>query len=182
MKRIAEEGTVQHIEGIPDEIKRLWVCSHDISCDWHVRMQAAFQKHTDCAVSKTINLPETSTAEDVRDAYIKAWQLGLKGITVYRDGSRISQVLNIGRTDPLKKAASAGLVGTVSSPRKSAALQKASGVEDNFRQHRRIPIDQPSPRLRGRSAETCPECRAGSALLFRYEACFKCRTCGYTKC
>lgn len=103
MQRIAHEGTVAHIEEIPEDVRRLFVCAHDIAYSWHVRMQAAFQAHTDNAVSKTINFPETASLDDIRSAYQLAWNLGLKGITVYRDASRRSQVLNIKKTDPLSK-------------------------------------------------------------------------------
>ena len=102
MERIAREGTLKEIEGIPEDIRKIWVCSHDISYQWHVRMQVAFQKFTDNAVSKTINLPNSAPVDDVREAYLAAWRQGLKGITVYRDASRVSQVLNIRKTDPLQ--------------------------------------------------------------------------------
>ena len=104
MERIAREGTLKHVDGVPEDIKRLFVSSHDISFEWHVRMQAAFQKYTDNAVSKTINFPVEASCEDIEKAYLLAWELSLKGITVYRDASRQSQVLNIAKTDPLKKA------------------------------------------------------------------------------
>jgi len=117
MRQIAQEGTVQHIAAVPDDLKRIWVCSHDIDYIWHVRMQAAFQKYTDCAVSKTINFPAEASVADVRASYWQAYELGLKGLTVYRDTSRRTQVLNIGRTDPLKKADSADRAGTATSPR-----------------------------------------------------------------
>lgn len=106
MERIAKEGTLKHVDGVPEDIKKLFVSSHDISFDWHVRMQAAFQKYTDNAVSKTINFPMEASCDDIEKAYLLAWDLGLKGITVYRDASRQSQVLNIAKTDPLKKAGS----------------------------------------------------------------------------
>ncbi len=103
MERIAQRGTLKNIDEVPADVKEIFVCSHDIDFDWHVRMQAAFQVHTDNAVSKTINFPHTASVHDVKEAYLLAWKLGLKGITVYRDASRRSQVLNIADTDPLKQ-------------------------------------------------------------------------------
>ncbi len=96
MRRIAKEGTLAHIEEIPQEIRDIFVCSHDISPEYHIRMQAAFQQHTDNAVSKTINMPHSATKEEVSNCYMLAYRLGCKGVTIYRDGSRGGQVLNIG--------------------------------------------------------------------------------------
>ena len=98
-QRIAQEGTIQHIAEIPEEIRRIFVCAHDISPEAHIRMQAAFQRHTDNAVSKTVNFPHDATREDVRGVYLLAFSEGLKGVTIYRDGSRAGQVLNIGKVN-----------------------------------------------------------------------------------
>jgi len=96
MKQLAEGKRLKDVKEVPKEIKRLFITAHDISPEWHVKMQAAFQKFTDSAVSKTVNFPHDATPEDVAKVYMLAYREGLKGITIYRDRSRESQVLTVG--------------------------------------------------------------------------------------
>ncbi len=99
MKRIAKRGSIQDVEGIPDDIKKVFITAMDLSPEDHVRMQAIFQKHTNNAVSKTVNFPFTASVEDVMNVFLLAYKLGCKGTTIYRDGSRDIQVLNIKREE-----------------------------------------------------------------------------------
>ncbi|MDP2853318.1 MAG: vitamin B12-dependent ribonucleotide reductase [Smithellaceae bacterium] len=106
MQRIAEHGTLHALTEIPEDIRSLFVTAHDISPEVHIRMQAAFQKHTDNAVSKTVNFTNGATIADVARVYELAYQLDCKGVTIYRDGSRDQQVLSVGKKE--ESAAQAG--------------------------------------------------------------------------
>ena len=105
MKRLAEGAHLDEMEGVPDEVKRVFITAHHITPEWHVRMQSAFQKSTDNAVSKTVNFPHEATREDIANVYMMAYEEGLKGITIYRDRSRDSQVLVTGKEKKEEKTA-----------------------------------------------------------------------------
>jgi ribonucleoside-diphosphate reductase alpha chain len=94
LRKVSSALSIQEIKDIPKSIRRIFVTAHDISPDWHVKMQAAFQKYVDNAVSKTVNLPSNTGTDDVRKVFDLAHKLGCKGITVYRDKSRHNQVLD----------------------------------------------------------------------------------------
>lgn len=103
MDAVAHSGSVGDVKGIPQDVKDIFVTAHDISPEWHVRMQAAFQKHTDNAVSKTVNLPRDASVEDVSKVYELAYELGCKGVTIYRDGSKENQVLSYQKEQAVSK-------------------------------------------------------------------------------
>jgi ribonucleoside-diphosphate reductase alpha chain len=112
INKISEARGLRNLTGVPSDVARVFVTTHEIAPEWHVRMQAAFQKHIDAAVSKTINFPSSAMIDDVRNAYLLAHKLGCKGITVYRDGSREKQVLSTNPEDmqePLTLASAAQL-------------------------------------------------------------------------
>jgi len=120
MRKLAEGTSLRDIEEAPDDIKKTFVTAHDITSDWHVKMQAAFQRFTHNAVSKTVNFPREAAAEDIANVYKMAYEAGLKGITIYRDGSREGQVLTTGKTEKVE--------GAVLIPRKRA--KTTSGVTE----------------------------------------------------
>lgn len=133
IKRIKEEavktGSIQHMTDLPADLRRVFVTAMDISGDDHIRAQAAFQKSVDNSISKTINLPNSATKEDVKNSYILAWKLKCKSCTVYRDGSRNVQVLNIGSGDNIKAIDS---LGSAAAAGLTAEVKKAENVPMNL--------------------------------------------------
>ena len=123
MQQLATGAKLHDIEEVPDRIKRLFVTAHEISPEWHVRMQAAFQKSTHNAVSKTVNFPHEATRADIAKVYMMAYEEGLKGITIFRDRSRETQVLTTGKVEKAKKVEGAGLT-----PRKRSKI--TSGITE----------------------------------------------------
>ncbi|MCM2359522.1 MAG: vitamin B12-dependent ribonucleotide reductase [Geobacteraceae bacterium] len=99
MERIAEHGTVADLPEVPEDVRRVFVTAHDITPEYHIRMQSAFQRYTDNAVSKTVNFPNSATFQDVEKVYRLAYESGCKGVTIYRDGSRDMQVLSTGKKE-----------------------------------------------------------------------------------
>src|SRR5439155_8672699 len=109
MAELARHGSIQHVPEVDDAIKAVFKTAHEIDYVWHVKHQAAFQKHTDNGVSKTINLPREATEDDVAGAYRLAWELGCLGITVFRDGCKGGQVLHLGVRDEAGESAGRGV-------------------------------------------------------------------------
>jgi ribonucleoside-diphosphate reductase alpha chain len=157
IEKITQRGGVREIQEIPPHVQSLFATAHDVGYEWHIKHQAAFQAHVDNAVSKTVNLPNGATVDDVVNAYRLAYEMDCKGITVYRDGSKGWQVLNKGLpmgTD----------VGTIEGSPPAASEDK--------------PIRPPR---RGQSVlEICPLC--GQPAFEFAETCGKCHSCGHSTC
>ena len=142
MRKIAAHGTLAGVPGLPPEVRRTFVTAHEISPDWHIKMQAAFQKYTHNAVSKTVNFPREATREDVERVFELANKLGCKGVTVYRDGSREEQVLTVGA----EKGGEAASPEPPSEAAETGGASRVNGVWGHIK-----PIDRPD-RLDGFTA------------------------------
>lgn len=125
MDRVATDGTLASIDEIPDDVRRVFVCAHDVAPEWHMKMQAAFQKHCDSSISKTINFPESATVDDVEKIYRFAYELKCKGVTVYRNGCREHQPMALKSSDKVYEKNQETKVAHVAEAPKPRALEPA---------------------------------------------------------
>lgn len=160
MKKIAIDGSIAHINNIPENVKKIFVTAHDVTPYWHVKMQAAFQLHTDNAVSKTVNFVESATRDDIKETYILAYKSHLKGITVYRNNSRTFQPMNLKKEE---KKSEKIIEEKIKNPEKTIQIEK--NEEYN-----------PSGEVK---TIICPEC--GNKIEMA-EGCYICLNCGYSGC
>ena len=198
LKKVAENGgSVQGLEEIPEDLRKVFLTAYDIPWWDHIRAQYEFQKWIDASVSKTINMPAWASVEDVLKAYLFAYKLGLKGLTVYRDTSKSAQVL----VTPSQRYSKYIAL----TPNKTLELMKSLGIEppkaeagetNNIERKKRmlqvIYVGEEAEAVRSdvekesaikhptRSYEKCPEC--GSPNLHYQEGCVKCLDCGWTSC
>ncbi len=165
LDKIAKEGTLAHISEMPEDLKHVFVCAHDIKPEWHVKMQAAFQRHCDASISKTINFPESASVEDVETIYRLSYDLDCKGVTVYRDGCRNSQPMALKDSGKKKEDVKAEAAKTQekstngtngsSTPVVDSSLSGAK-VDETVEQALKVPYQKPveHPRMEPR---TLPE-------------------------
>ena len=176
MEKIAEGKHLSDLEDVPEEAKRVFVTAHDVTPEYHIRMQSAFQEYCENAVSKTINFPYDSTVEDVRKSYMLAWRLKCKGITIYRDGSRSGQVLNAGTSEAkkdsdVKPAEVSGKVAEEGSSRTESKAELAVKADQSdevpVQTERRLQRSFLKPRHRPRITFGCTEqINTGEGVLY----------------
>jgi ribonucleoside-diphosphate reductase alpha chain len=197
LKKVAENGgSVQGIEEIPEDMRRVFLVAYDIPWWDHVRAQYEFQKWVDASVSKTINMPAWVTVDDVLKAYLFAYKLGLKGITIYRDTSKSAQVLvtptqRLSRYVALTPNKTLELMRSLGIEPPAVSVQEIEDVERKKRilqvayaggEHAEIEAEKTSSSkpVKKEPYERCPEC--GSPNLIYQEGCVKCMDCGWTSC
>lgn len=174
MLEIAKTGSIGHAATLPEDLKKIYVTAHEISPVWHLKMQAAFQKYTDNAVSKTVNFPKEATPEDVEEVYMLAFKLNCKGVTIYRDTSRPTQVLNLDVTTK-KKA----VTGETVEPGTNGNGHRET-VDEPPASH--AAVNNMYMMAASQLAEkitNCPTC--GNTLTYS-EGCATCLSCGYSHC
>ena len=188
IEQILQDGHLDDVKELSKEDKKVFATTHQISPEWHVRIQAAWQKWIDNSVSKTINFPHDASIEDVKKAYILGWKLGLKGITIYRDGSKMDQVLNVAGKES-KLSADTTLSSKPSSEQATLVVgEQKKGKRGRPKKSEDSPLSKAESVLnvsvdssvQGSSKETCPEC--GSASLKYESGCVSCIDCQWSRC
>lgn len=206
--RINREGTLQKIDEIPEWVKKVFVTSMDISAEDHILMQAAMQENCDNAISKTINFPNSATHDDILRGYIEAWRQKCKGCTVYRDGSRVFQVLNLNKDEEEEEPkASEKIEIVIDNPRElenkiaydldrvileTEALERAitnspdlsnridPKIKEALQEVQNLARDVTAKKMLDAKRHTnCPEC---DNVLVMQEGCRSCHSCGYSAC
>ena len=167
MKEIAKTGSVAHVDGVPETAKHIFVTAHDVSPYWHVKMQAAFQLHTDNAVSKTVNFEEHATRKDIEEAYVLAFENNLKGITVYRNNSRQFQPMNLDKKADGEQRA-----------QDDAKAASEDPFNASHQAEEKVEVEEYNPTGEIKTVK-CPEC--GNEIQMA-EGCFICLKCGYSGC
>jgi ribonucleoside-diphosphate reductase alpha chain len=192
---VAEEG-LGVVEGLPKEFYKIFVTTHEIGPSWHIKIQAAWQKWFDNSISKTINFPHNAEVEDVREAYLQAWRLGCKGITIYRDGSKQDQVLNLAKSGNKNeisnisirqaqdrqikdKKEAADVANGIVDIDGNGSGEYESGKENMLEQARILHAAVHVSKLNAGESTMCPECGAEAAYA---DGCATCVQCGWSKC
>jgi ribonucleoside-diphosphate reductase alpha chain len=185
--QVLKDGHIENVKELTRDEKRIFATTHQIKPEWHVKIQAAWQKWIDNSVSKTINFSHNATVEDVKKAYMLGWKLGLKGITIYRDGSKMDQVLNVaGKESKLSKDAKIAAKGKAKKekrapqPRMYARAAAATVEMPSVAQPLRAFAHVHSTKPASGEKEICPEC--GSSALKFESGCVSCPDCGWSKC
>ncbi|HUC38591.1 MAG TPA: adenosylcobalamin-dependent ribonucleoside-diphosphate reductase [Candidatus Acidoferrum sp.] len=169
MKSLAGKVSIQDVEAVPATERKLFVTAYDISADWHVKMQGAFQKYVDNGVSKTINFPSWATPQDIENAYKMAYELGCKGITVYRDSSKSVQVLQAADKDKQQQ-----ITNFTDMKKKHTEKQEHNGVTMQA-----IREGAGSYVMSSKEGAHCPDC---GTVMVAASGCFTCTKCGHSEC
>lgn len=158
MRDIAQVGSIQRFAQIPEDVREVFVTAQDIAPIDHIRLQAAVQKYSDSAVSKTINFPENATIKEIEEGYIAAWKMGCKGITVYRDKSRDNQVMNIGKVHNKKETKTISKAEAILQERMQKSVKSTAQIKKE---------------------KKCPECEKDLVVT---EGCVSCPSCSFSAC